>query len=246
MYPTIHLGTAGWTIPKISTEEFPGEGTHLARYARVFTAVEINSSFYRPHRPATYARWAASTPVGFRFTVKVPRAITHADNLALAAREHLGPFDLASRELGARLGCFLVQLPPRRAFTDDARALVETLRNTLHGAIGLEPRHVSWFTPAAEDCLAALGVARVAADPPVGPRGDEAAGAPDVAYYRLHGSPRVYYTPYGPERLAAWRTKVLRSALTARAVYVVFDNTAEGAATTDALGLLRSLTAAGR
>ena len=44
--------------------------------------VEINSSFYRPHAFATYARWAASTPDGFRFAVKVPRTITHEAGFA--------------------------------------------------------------------------------------------------------------------------------------------------------------------
>ena len=79
---TIRIGTAGWTVPKAVAEKFPGEGGHLARYAGRFDAVEINSSFYRPHRPATYARWAASVPHGFRFAMKIPREITHTRRLA--------------------------------------------------------------------------------------------------------------------------------------------------------------------
>ena len=71
------IGCAGWSIHKDAAAAFPVEGSHLERYARVFPAVEINSSFYRPHKPETYARWADSVPDGFRFAVKVPRAITH-------------------------------------------------------------------------------------------------------------------------------------------------------------------------
>jgi uncharacterized protein YecE (DUF72 family) len=77
----IRIGTAGWSIPKPHAAAFPVEGTHLQRYARCFPAVEIKSSFYRPHRPATYARWAASVAPDFRFAVEVAREITHVSRL---------------------------------------------------------------------------------------------------------------------------------------------------------------------
>ena len=78
----LRIGTAGWSIPKQHAAAFPGTGVHIERYARQLHAVEINSSFYRPHKPATYARWAASVPPEFRFAVKLPREITHERRLA--------------------------------------------------------------------------------------------------------------------------------------------------------------------
>ena len=80
--PPVYVGTAGWSLPREAQPHFPAEGTHLTRYAARLPAAEINSSFYRPHRPATYAKWAASVPPGFRFAVKVPRVITHERRLA--------------------------------------------------------------------------------------------------------------------------------------------------------------------
>ena len=77
----ICIGTAGWTLPRVVQDEFPGADTHLARYARVLPCAEINSSFHRPHRPTTYERWAASVGQDFRFAVKVPKAITHTARL---------------------------------------------------------------------------------------------------------------------------------------------------------------------
>ena len=62
------VGCAGWTLPRDVQSAFPTEGTHLQRYAARFPAVEINSSFHRPHRAATWARWAESVPPGFRFS----------------------------------------------------------------------------------------------------------------------------------------------------------------------------------
>ena len=89
----VFVGCAGWSIPRQHAGYFPAEGSHLERYARFLPAVEINSSFYRPHKPATYARWAASVPDGFRFAVKVPKAITHERRLTDCA-------DLLDRFLG--------------------------------------------------------------------------------------------------------------------------------------------------
>jgi len=74
---TLFVGCAGWSLPREQWPAFAAEGTHLQRYASRFNAVEINSSFYRPHLPKTYARWAQSVPPGFRFSVKVPQRITH-------------------------------------------------------------------------------------------------------------------------------------------------------------------------
>src|SRR5687767_13604572 len=71
------IGTAGWSIASRHAEHFTGEGTALQRYAERFNGVEINSSFYRRHRPETWQRWAASVPAQFRFAVKLPRTITH-------------------------------------------------------------------------------------------------------------------------------------------------------------------------
>jgi uncharacterized protein YecE (DUF72 family) len=64
---TLHIGCAGWSLPRDSWPQFPEAGTHLQRYAARFRAAEINSSFYRPHQPATYERWAGSVPPDFRF-----------------------------------------------------------------------------------------------------------------------------------------------------------------------------------
>ncbi|WP_437618217.1 DUF72 domain-containing protein [Sorangium sp. So ce1151] len=238
----IYVGTAGWALPKESDGAFPGGGTHLERYARVLSTVEINSCFYRPHRASTYARWAASTPDDFRFALKLPRDISHADDLAEAAREHLREFVETSGELGAKLGCLLVQLPPSRAFEPAyVGAMAEVLGDKLSCPIAVEPRHPTWFTGEGDACLGARGLARAAADPPRGPGNLEAAASSRVAYFRLHGSPRIYYSAYGPERLAAWFERMRRSAREAEAVFCIFDNTAAGQATVDALATQEAL-----
>ncbi|HEX8833457.1 MAG TPA: DUF72 domain-containing protein, partial [Abditibacteriaceae bacterium] len=149
-----YVGCAGWSIPKENTGSFPEAGTHLQRYAQRFRGVEINSSFYRPHKPQTYAKWAGDVRDDFRFAVKVPKVITHEGRLKNAG-EPLTRFLQEVGELGPKLGPLLVQLPPSLAF-DEAivSSFFSTLRDCFAGHVVCEPRHLTWFSPEANELLA--------------------------------------------------------------------------------------------
>src|SRR3569833_2367642 len=98
-----YIGCAGWSLPASMQPHFPPRGTHLQRYASRFNASEINSSFHRPHAAATYRRWADSVPDSFRFSVKLPKAITHGNRLVDCERL-LDEFMMQASGLGSRLG----------------------------------------------------------------------------------------------------------------------------------------------
>ena len=234
---SFRIGCAGWTIPKAHAASFPPSGSHLARYAQVFRAVEINSSFHRPHRRATYERWASSVPDEFTFAVKAPKTITHQLRLAGAEAE-LDEFLAQARGLGQKLGPVLVQLPPKLGFdADAARAFFAALRARHDGDVVCEPRHPDWFAPPADDVLAQFRIARVAADPAIVPAAGEPGGSKELIYMRLHGSPRVYWSDYAPEQIDRFAEKLVRAARDARSVWCIFDNTASGAATGNALAM---------
>lgn len=238
MPSTLHIGCAGWALPKAVQPAFPNGGTHLERYAVRFSAVEINSSFHRPHRPATYARWAAAVPEDFRFAVKAPKAITHERRL-VDAEDLLGDFLTQIAALGEKLGCVLVQLPPSLELDmTTAETFLVSLREQHAGAVALEPRHPSWFTDESAELLEKHRVARVAADPTRVPAGEEPGGWSGTVYFRLHGSPRVYYSAYDDAYLRALAVRLGGGAGGADDVWCIFDNTALGAATSNALTLL--------
>lgn len=235
----IRIGTAGWSIPAAHAAHFPPDGSHLARYAARLPAAEINSSFYRPHRPATYARWAETVPEDFRFAVKVPKEITHGLQL-VQAEAPLARFLEEVRSLGSKLGPLLLQLPPSLDFRPEVlNTFLDTLRARFDGPLVCEPRHPSWFAGEADALLAAHGIPRVAADPPPAPGAARPGGAATLRYWRLHGSPRRYYSPYAPERLD--RLAALLREADAES-WVIFDNTAEFHAAGDALSLMARLT----
>jgi len=229
------IGTAGWSIPAASRDAFPAAGTGLERYAARLNAAEINSSFYGPHRPQTYERWAAAVPAGFAFAVKLPKAITHVARLA-AAEDLLAGFAAEVAGLGDKLGVILVQLPPSLA-VDAAVAgpFFRQLSNVVPQAgIACEPRHASWFTAEANDLLAGLHVARVAADPAILPVASEPGGWSGLRYYRLHGSPTIYRSSYEAQAL---ETIAADMAQVGARDWCIFDNTASGAAIANALSL---------
>lgn len=231
----IRIGTAGWAISSRYSKQFPGSGSHLERYAQQMNCVEINSSFYRPHQRKTYERWAASTPDSFRFSVKVPKLITHDQRLADPGPV-LDRFGDEVSGLGKKLGAVLVQLPPSLIF--DAHTAGEffvALSQRIHAPVVCEPRHVSWFTPEVDDWLTQRRIARVAADPPTAPGATHPGGWRRLTYIRLHGSPRMYYSAYEPPFISALSRR-LRSQT--GPVWCIFDNTAEGAALGDALATL--------
>jgi len=161
---SVNIGTAGWGIPAQHAAAFPQGGTHLERYARRLGAVEINSSFYRPHLPKTYQRWAGTVPEDFRFAVKVPKEITHTRRL-VAAEQPLAQFLSEAGMLGAKLGPLLVQLPPSLSFEEETvMAFFRRLRSCFDGLIACEPRHATWFTDEVDALLSRFQVARAAAD----------------------------------------------------------------------------------
>lgn len=236
----LRVGCAGWAIPGADKPAFPDAGSHLEKYARVFGAVEINSSFYRPHRAATYARWAACVPGGFRFSVKLPRTITHEARLRdieaplLAFAEQAGA-------LGDKLGCVLVQLPPKLEFAPDvAGALFSRMREVFACEIACEARHPEWFGPDATALLREHQIIRVIADPAKGQAGPHVPTAQTI-YVRLHGSPRIYYSSYSDDYLAELAHNMREHADAGRTVWTIFDNTASGASVPNALQVQRAL-----
>lgn len=234
------IGCAGWGIHKDVAQAFPPEGSQLERYGAVFTAVEINSSFYRPHQPQTYARWAASVPAAFRFSVKLPRTITHDARLQ-NVDELLDRFAREAGELGRKLGCVLVQLPPSGVFVEAVvRDFLPRLLERFPCMLALEARHPSWFSDAATAVLKEADVTRVRADPPAGQPGPHVPTT-QAGYLRLHGAPKIYYSSYPSEALREVERELLACTDGGADCWCIFDNTAAFAAVPNALEVLRGV-----
>jgi len=237
---TLYIGCAGWAIPPQEKHRFPEQGSHLERYATCFNAVEINSSFYRSHKPETYAKWASMVPNAFRFSVKVPKQITHVQKLK--TWEGLDRFGEETKALREKLGPWLIQLPPSLAFDESvARHFFEALRKWYEGSVVIEPRHDSWFSIEVETVFLEFKIARVIADPPISPIGTHPGGWTGLVYFRLHGSPQMYRSSYTETALDHWAEQIRFLSEHVPEIWCIFDNTASGSAIGNAITLKKVL-----
>ena len=240
MSQRLRIGTAGWSIPAPVRQDFPSTGTLLEKYTKRFDAVEINSSFYRQHKQATYKKWASLVPNDFLFSVKVPHIITHDLKLRDIA-EPLDQFAGQVSGLGSKLGCVLVQLPPGLSFDHgDASSAFRLLRATFSCAILCEPRHHSWFSDNAEEMFYRNRVSRVAADPALCAEAERPGGDSSAYYYPLHGSPDMYNSNYGLRSIEAYAQSIAQLQKNAP-VWCIFDNTAKGHAISNAMKMQKLL-----
>jgi uncharacterized protein YecE (DUF72 family) len=139
--------------------------------------------------------------------------------------------------LKEKLGPILFQFPPSLAYAPvHVRRFLTSLREIVRGDVVWEPRHPSWFTAEVDLLLQEFGIARVAADPACVPSAALPGGWPSLIYFRLHGSPRLYYSAYSNDFLDALATDIASRAPQSR-VWCIFDNTAAAHAIPNAAAL---------
>ncbi|MFC4453891.1 DUF72 domain-containing protein [Deinococcus sonorensis] len=232
---TLRIGTSGWAYASWRGPFYPAGLPHrleLTHAAQTFSSLEINASFYRLQSPRTYDRWSAESPDDFVFAVKGSRYITHMRRLRNVEMALANFYASGVLGLGAKLGPFVWQLPPRLAYDpalmDDF--LQQLPRDTAaaaqlaahaergdtpdHQALDLQPlrhalevRHESFLT---EECVAQLrrhGVALVVADATgLFPLVEQATA--DFMYVRLHGAQALYSSGYTAEELDVWAGRI--------------------------------------
>lgn len=213
----IRVGVGGWTYEPWRGTFFPldlRQADELKHAASALTAIEVNGTFYRTQKPATFRRWARQTPEGFVFTLKAPRYITQRRVLAETGESVRRFLASGLDELGSKLGPINWQLPPTRVFDcADIAGFLDLLPDTLNGLPlhhAIEPRHDSFRAPAFSALLENRGVAVVRdAD---GPYPDIDVVTAPFAYLRLLGTREGEPLGYPDKTLDRWATHMRRIA----------------------------------
>jgi uncharacterized protein YecE (DUF72 family) len=226
---THHIGCSGYHYRHWRGAFYP-EKLPVRRwfefYSQQFKTLELNVTFYRFPQLSHLENWYAQSPADFQFAVKAPQLITHYKQFH-GVSQLLGDFyTTVGRGLGEKLGPVLFQLPPR--LTYDAGRLARILDCLDPSFINtLEFRHPSWWR---EEVYAALRERRVVFCGQSHPLLPEAvvATAPTL-YYRFHGVPDLYASPYSGEALRQ-KAAELASAPGVAQVYGYFNNDIGGAA----------------
>jgi uncharacterized protein YecE (DUF72 family) len=232
---SVHIGTSGWSYDHWDGVLYP-PGTpprdRLAHYVRRFGTVELNASFYRWPRDASFAGWRRRLPPGFQLSVKAPRGLTHARRL-YAPEPWLPRLTSAWHELGDRRAVLLVQLHPAHQ-RDDIRLDYLLARLPPWMRVAVEFRHQSWHDEAVYDRLERHGAAYCVMSGAHLPCVLRATAS--FVYVRMHGpdTGHLYAGSYCDDDLRWWAHRVGEWAASGRDVFVYFNNDDHGHAVRNA------------
>jgi uncharacterized protein YecE (DUF72 family) len=257
----IYIGTSGFSYDDWVGPYYPQDlkkTEWLSFYAREFSTLELNSSYYGIPTAFSMERMAAKTPDGFQFTVKAHQDMTHkrTDNEAVFTQFAAALSPLIEQ---SKFGCILAQFPTSFHNTPDAVDYLKLLRERLGEMdVVVEVRNRDWLSPETFDFLRRQRLGFCCVDeprfsslmPPV------AEATSDVAYVRFHGRnakkwwnakepwERYDYT-YRPEELQEWAPKLQELAESSKRLFVFANNHYRGQAIDTARQLRFMLPAAG-
>jgi uncharacterized protein YecE (DUF72 family) len=234
----IRIGTSGWSYAHWEGVCYP-PGTppaaRLACYLQHFQTVEVNSTFYRWPRSATFTSWQRRLPPHCVMAVKAPRGLTHGTRL-YAPERWIARIAPCLAALGDRCGPLLVQLPPDLV-VDHARLAYVLAHLPPWLRVAVELRHPSWHR---DDILALLeqhGAAYCVMSGAALPCLLRATAS--FVYCRLHGPDHqhLYGGSYSEDDLRWWATRCSEWTGSGRDVFVYFNNDGEGHAVRNAARL---------
>jgi len=231
-----HVGCSGWHYEHWRELFYPAElpkSKWLSFYARQFTTVELNNSFYKLPSEKAFTTWRESTPGNFIFAVKVSRFITHIKrlkNLGSAVDNFLSRAGF----LGEKLGPLLYQLPPNMKRNDELLQNFLSLLPPKYQHV-VEFRHKSWIDDAVFDILREHNIGLCVFDMPG--FSCPLVATSDFAYVRFHGSKGLYSSCYPDEELSQWAQRIAHLGQNIKASYIYFNNDAEAFAVKNAITL---------
>ncbi|MBI2649313.1 MAG: DUF72 domain-containing protein, partial [Thaumarchaeota archaeon] len=241
------LGTSGWSYKEWVKVFYPtNETKKLTYYASIFNTVEIDSTFYAYPAQGTVYGWEKNTPVGFVFSAKIPKLITHDKRLDLEKGVMADLFrflDLMTPLIKAgKLGPVLLQLPPSFSYDKDynrLKSFIEAAPKDI--LLAAEFRHLSWLKDEVNQLLRKHNIANVIVDEPLLP--PDVNITADFSVVRWHGrGTRPWYNyRYGDAELDAWKPKVDEISKKTKKVYGYFNNHFHGFAVENVLKMLEKV-----
>lgn len=226
----LYIGTSNIVVPGTKAS-FPKEfqdRTRLTYYASLFNTVELNSTFYKTPRAATFEKWSGEVPVDFKFSIKLSKEVTHIKELKFSETA-LHSLLEASKGMGTAKGCLLIQFPGK--ITLDYFSQVESVLEILsdNGYLedwqpAVEFRSDTWYGGETNELLDQFHASLVLHDIPKS-RNDEPNKGADFIYLRFHGEKGDYRGSYSDEFLQEKANRIKGWLRSGKNVYAYFNNT---------------------
>jgi uncharacterized protein YecE (DUF72 family) len=247
----LRIGTSGWSYNEWNGVFYPSPSTNkLSFYSKVYSTVEVDSTFYAFPSKGLVLGWERNTPDDFVFSVKLPRQITHEKRLEAekGVEADLVRFLglLKPLMVAGKLGPVLIQLPPSCTFQADFERLERFIDMTPGDvSFAVEFRHPSWLRGEVWDFIRGRNVANVIVDEPLLP--PDTVVTADFAFIRWHGrGSRPWYNyRYGDRELEGWAPKVKEVAARVKKTFGYFNNHFRGFAVENSLRMMEILGASG-
>jgi uncharacterized protein YecE (DUF72 family) len=235
-----HVGCSGFYYnhwkPDFYPEDLP-KSKWFAYYCQHYNTLELNVTFYRFPKITTFESWYNKTPADFVFAVKAPRLITHYKQFNDTAEMMQGYYETMLEGLKEKLGTVLFQLPPRSAYTEDRlERILQTMDSRFNNV--LEFRHPSWWNEGVYRLLSKHKICFCGMSHPDLP--DEIIQNSPIVYYRLHGVPELYKSPYTLDQLKSIVNEIDSNKKT-RHAYIYFNNDIGGSAVRNATEMIAYL-----
>lgn len=233
-----HIGCSGFHYKHWKKNFYPEDLPQrkwFEYYCEHFKTVELNVTFYRFPQLSFLQGWYTRSPGDFVFSVKAPRIITHFKKFTGTQQLIADFYHVIQNGLQEKLGPVLFQLPPRTSFTQER---LENIINSLDTSFNnvLEFRHETWWKKEVYQQLAAHNISFCGMSHPALPRDVILNTA--ICYYRFHGIPQLYKSPYSKPELKAFAEKIKNSRKTKKA-FVYFNNDIDEAAIDNAGTLIQ-------
>jgi uncharacterized protein YecE (DUF72 family) len=241
--PSIEVGTSGWQYDHwrgdFYSEKLP-KSRWFEHYASIFSTVELNNSFYRQPKSATWERWQDQAPAQFCYAIKANRFITHIKRFR-DGEDPIERFLDGAERLKSHLGPVLFQAPPNFEKTDENLGRLDEFFSLMPRRVRsvLEFRHPSWYDDETYELLRRRQVSFCIHDmtkleTPVVTTGP-------IAYLRFHGSGARYGGNYSDEMLGDWAKRIRSLSHHVEGVWCYFNNDIGGHAPRNALTLREML-----
>jgi uncharacterized protein YecE (DUF72 family) len=224
-----HVGCSGFYYKHWKEIFYPAgvpQRAWFEYYCRHFSTLELNVTFYRFPQLPMLQKWYNGSSPDFSFSVKAPKLITHFKKLNDCETLISDFYHVVNDGLKEKVGCFLFQFPPRFNYTAERLdKIISSLDPALPNIV--EFRHSSWWDETIYTSLGKHHISFSGMSHPLLPA--TIVSNTSLLYYRMHGVPDLYKSPYSPGDIKKIIRTIKKSG-TVRKAFIYFNNDIGGSA----------------
>ena len=236
-----HVGCSGFYYKHWKEIFYPKDVPQRAWfefYCRHFNTLELNVTFYRFPEISMLKKWYATSSENFTFSVKAPKLITHFKKLNDCDKLISDFYQVVQEGLKEKTGCYLFQFPPRFHYTvERLDTIIRYLDPSFPNVV--EFRHSSWWDEAVYKLLGKHHISFSGMSHPLLP--ETVVRNTSLLYYRMHGIPDLYKSPYSVADLKK-TVKTIETSAGIKKAFVYFNNDIGGSAIANAKQMTHIIT----